>query len=678
MRVSVYLVPFVASVLAAFLLSSVIPPAPTWPIAIIRLVVIAAVSTVVLYGADKATRKALPLAVLLDLTLVFPDEAPSRFRVALRSGGTRTLQERLEDYRAIGDDAPAAAAEQVLGLVAALSQHDRRTRGHSERVRAYAHMIGDELGLGEDDVDKLQWAALLHDIGKLEVPFEILNKPGELDVDEFKVVDTHPEIGATLAAPLAVWLGEWVRAIGEHHEWWDGNGYPNGLRRHEIALAARIVSVADAFDVMTSVRSYQPAGSAAVARQELADFAGSQFDPTIIRAFLSISLGKLRLAMGPLSWLTQLSLFPPGIAAGTAPAMTAVAGLAAAAVGVGAGPTEFVKAESPQYIVDAGPIDPPSPIEIKISSTTTTSILVVAEVLGTPINATPAVALAGAAPTTKPVTTTTPPTTTTTPPTTTTTTSVVPTTTTTPPSVTLVGATPTPKPVTTTTPPTTIPTTTAPPTPKPVTATTPPTTTTTTTAPPTTTTAPPTTTTSLPPVRTYMLGSSVAGDVVSQPILPLVTRGPLNATLPNLDTDRDNQPGLRIRRNGEFDSLTNANRLQRFRLDPPSSLTLAGPAAATIWLSSKNLEVNDVQAAVALMNCTDLLDECTLIASATVDFIGVKDQFSQQTFDFGTVTRTIPAINNLQLWIIATVDSTHDMSVAFDTFGYKSTLALNG
>ena len=153
-RVLVYVVPFAASILAAFVLSAMIPPAATWPIAIVRLIVIAICSTIVLYGVDKATRKALPLAVLLDLTLVFPDEAPSRLKVALRSGGTRPVEQRLEDYRALGQDEPAEAAEQLLELVAELSRHDRRTRGHSERVRAYAQMIGEELSLRDDEIDK--------------------------------------------------------------------------------------------------------------------------------------------------------------------------------------------------------------------------------------------------------------------------------------------------------------------------------------------------------------------------------------------------------------------------------------------------------------------------------------------------------------------------------------------
>ncbi len=94
-------------------------------------------------------------------------------------------------------------------------------------------MIGDELGLDDDEIDKLRWAALLHDIGKLEVPYEILNKPGRLTAEEFEIIKGHPAAGAALAAPLADWLGEPIRAVAEHHERWDGGGYPNGLGKRE-------------------------------------------------------------------------------------------------------------------------------------------------------------------------------------------------------------------------------------------------------------------------------------------------------------------------------------------------------------------------------------------------------------------------------------------------------------
>ena len=177
----VYAVPFLCSILTALTLSMLIPMAHTWPVAAARRIAIAAVSTVVLYGADRLTRRMLPLAALLSLTLAFPDEAPSRFKIAMRSGGTVVLQRRLEQYRRLGANEPALAAQRLLELVADLSRHDRLTRGHSERVRAYSQMIGEELGLSEAEIDNLRWAALLHDIGKLEIPFEILNKPGRPD-----------------------------------------------------------------------------------------------------------------------------------------------------------------------------------------------------------------------------------------------------------------------------------------------------------------------------------------------------------------------------------------------------------------------------------------------------------------------------------------------------------------
>ena len=236
-----------------------------------------------LYVADRMTRRMLPLAALLSLTLAFPDEAPSRFKIAMRSGGTVELQRRLEQYRRIGANEPALAAQRLLELVADLSRHDRLTRGHSERVRAYSQMIGEELGLTEAEIDRLRWAALLHDIGKLEIPFEILNKPDRLTADEFETIMRHPGIGARLTAPLAGWLGESVRAVGEHHERWDGDGYPNGLRGTDISLAARIVAVADAFDVMTSFRSYKKPGTAAEARANSPDAPGPNSTPTSYR-----------------------------------------------------------------------------------------------------------------------------------------------------------------------------------------------------------------------------------------------------------------------------------------------------------------------------------------------------------------------------------------------------------
>ena len=114
-----------------------------------------------------------------------------------------------------------------------------------------------------------------------------------------------------LVDPLAEWLGESVRAVWEHHERFDGNGYPRGLSGTDISFAARVVSVADSYDVMTSARSYKKPMSAEAARAELAACSGTQFDPIVVRSFLNVSLGRLRLMTGPLAWLAQLALLEP-------------------------------------------------------------------------------------------------------------------------------------------------------------------------------------------------------------------------------------------------------------------------------------------------------------------------------------------------------------------------------
>ncbi len=364
-RIAVYVVPFVFSVAAAFTLSQVIEPAPNIALAVLRVIAIALGATLAMRVVDSLMRRMLPLAALFDLTLVFPDQAPSRFKVALRSGASNVdLQQQLSEYQKMGADEPARAAERLLELVGALSKHDRLTRGHSERVRAYAQMIGKEMGLSGDDLDKLRWAGLIHDIGKLKIDPAILNKPGKLTDEEYEIIKTHPELGAELAAPLAGWLGHSVLAVSEHHEKWDGTGYPRGLRGTEISLAARIVAVADVFDVMTSVRSYKAARPATDARAELARCAGSHFDPAVVRAFLSLSLGRLRLAMGPLSWVTQLSIFPQQLlasassgagATGAAGAVSTAGGaVVSAGAGAGAGAGTGVVAAAAGAVTTAG------------------------------------------------------------------------------------------------------------------------------------------------------------------------------------------------------------------------------------------------------------------------------------------------------------------------------------
>lgn len=294
------------SALASHLITapSTIGPKLVW------LAALAATSTALLVVADRQLRRLLPLAALLRLSLAFPDRAPSRFRSAMRMGSARTLEQRLHEAQSGGRPGESTddAALRIIELATALRTHDRRTRGHSERVRVYADMLGQELGLPQHERDKLHWAALLHDIGKLEVPGAILNKKGRPTDDEWAVLQAHPLAGRRLLAPLLDWLGPWAAAAWEHHERWDGEGYPTGLAATEISLSGRIVAVADAFEVMTAVRSYKKAMSAGEARAELTRCAGAHFDPSVVRAMLTISVGRLRAVMGPITWFAQLPL----------------------------------------------------------------------------------------------------------------------------------------------------------------------------------------------------------------------------------------------------------------------------------------------------------------------------------------------------------------------------------
>lgn len=307
LRALILLTPIGCSLLLVHVFSRVLPvPTDSFALYLTWWVGISGAATVGLVLVDRLVRRLLPLAALLKLSLVFPDEAPSRFRTALQVGGVETLEQRLREARSADvDETPAEAAQRLLGLVAALDTHDRLTRGHADRVRAYARLIAEEMGLDRREIDLLNWSALLHDIGKLEIPSEILTKPGRPTDEEWRVLKGHPERGQELVEPLREWLGEWSAAVGQHHERWDGRGYPHGRAGHEISLAARIIAVADVFDVITSARSYKNASSAIEAREELARSAGTHLDPRVVRAFLSVSLVRLRLITGPLSWLAH-------------------------------------------------------------------------------------------------------------------------------------------------------------------------------------------------------------------------------------------------------------------------------------------------------------------------------------------------------------------------------------
>ncbi len=283
---------------------------------------------------DRALRRFIPLVALLQLTLVFPDEAPSRFGIALRSGTIRQREQRLRDLadHGLSGDTNQAATEAVE-MVGLLTSHDPKTRGHTERVRAYADLIATEMGIDQAGRDRLAWSVMLHDIGKLTVPAEILNKETKLEPDEWEILKGHPRAGQEMLAPLREWLGEWDGAAGEHHERWDGTGYPHGLAAQEISVAGRITAVADAYDVITSARSYKSPMTAEAARRELVRCSGSQFDPEVVRAMLAVSLTGQRKA-GPFAWLADSPRLIDAVqGVVSAPAMAVVAVVAATTAG---------------------------------------------------------------------------------------------------------------------------------------------------------------------------------------------------------------------------------------------------------------------------------------------------------------------------------------------------------
>lgn len=178
-----------------------------------------------------------------------------------------------------------AYMETVKALVAALEAKDPYTRGHSERVSKWAEKIGRLLKLGAEDLEKLRYAGVLHDIGKIGTAKYILRKPGKLSEEEYARVKKHPETGALILREIKL-LEKVIPAVFHHHEHYDGSGYADGFRGEEIPLLARILAIADSFDAMTSPRPYRLAMSKELACQELLSCSGTQFDPKIVEVFV--------------------------------------------------------------------------------------------------------------------------------------------------------------------------------------------------------------------------------------------------------------------------------------------------------------------------------------------------------------------------------------------------------
>ncbi|MEW5825854.1 MAG: HD-GYP domain-containing protein [Candidatus Bipolaricaulota bacterium] len=177
--------------------------------------------------------------------------------------------------------------QEMMALARSVEEKDEATEGHCHRIERLAIRTGERMGLPGQRLIDLSYGAYLHDIGKVRVPDEILNKAGRLTDAEWIEMRRHPEYGAQMLAEKG-----FLRAAAEivicHHENFDGTGYPRGLRGEEIPIEARIISVVDTYDAMTSERPYQVASAKEKAVQELRLNAGTQFDPRVVRAFLSV------------------------------------------------------------------------------------------------------------------------------------------------------------------------------------------------------------------------------------------------------------------------------------------------------------------------------------------------------------------------------------------------------
>jgi putative nucleotidyltransferase with HDIG domain len=261
---------------------------------------VAAVLVALLISLVMARRVTTPLDALVHGAL---EIARGRFgQQVVHSGRTELsdlaytfnfMSRQLEQYD--NDNARLIAAlergylDTIRALASAIDAKDPYTRGHSERVARLAVEIGRELKLDEATLRILEFGGILHDVGKIGIPEQVLGKPARLTPEEFKVVQSHAVIGAEIVEGVE-FLRSAEPAIRHHHERWDGKGYPDGLAGEAIPLIARILNAADTWDACTSERPYHPAASAEHGLDILAQIRGAQLDPTVHDAILRVLL----------------------------------------------------------------------------------------------------------------------------------------------------------------------------------------------------------------------------------------------------------------------------------------------------------------------------------------------------------------------------------------------------
>ncbi|MGA2264466.1 MAG: HD-GYP domain-containing protein [Acidobacteriota bacterium] len=205
------------------------------------------------------------------------------------STGPEEFNQYLSRFETATREDNQSLMDTVTALAFTLDAKDHYTQGHSQSVSRLAAQISQQLGLSKDELEEIRLAGILHDIGKIGVPKSVLNKPSCLTPEEYELMKSHTTLGERILAPLKGKGIERIRKmVRSHHERLDGKGYPDGLRGEEIPLGVRILTVANAFDSMISDLPYRPPRTFSEARDELARHSGTQFDPEVVRVFLSI------------------------------------------------------------------------------------------------------------------------------------------------------------------------------------------------------------------------------------------------------------------------------------------------------------------------------------------------------------------------------------------------------
>ena len=271
-----------------------------------------------IYNSEKI-KKVLPQEIVEELDLVFKEINESlyldidleggvrKIRISLdvANGSNKHFSERdkkmLKSFRNLATSfytireynnlQGAIKREIIIAMIRTLEIHDQYTKGHSENVAEVAKEIAKKLGLNSEEIDKIYWAGLVHDIGKILISKKILNKPSALTTQEYKIIKQHPQWAYKILSNSKK-LKKIAQYVLYHHEYWNGEGYPEGKRAEEIPLESRIISVADAWDAMTSTRSYRKALPEKKALKIIEDNKGSQFAPEVVDAFIELKQFK--------------------------------------------------------------------------------------------------------------------------------------------------------------------------------------------------------------------------------------------------------------------------------------------------------------------------------------------------------------------------------------------------